>query len=505
MPAFFVICEIQVEARLENFIYRMWPLAFGIFYLHVAATTVERPMVRREVKDENVSEAHHDPRGQQVHVTRVHHLHPAEVEAWNFLEVAQQRAVQAGMPEDESDSSPEDDVAEMQHADVDLDEAQEHGADPDLETDEATPEAAQVASVTSLLSKPGREAEAGKIEKAATPLHSQKHMEKPASKQKHIAGGHEEFQEQQKKVKIEKHVASRSKKASHKDGASNSNQNSKAELKNSTKTSSEDSEKMGSNSINGSDVLGAGISPNSSFMGQNDTKIQSNTSAQSFPETGDAEIPNSTGAGGTNAMPEANSQLEKVQDALRNAEGRAAKAEADLKAEKAWVANTLGNHGAEGVADHQEAQGKKEEKMKHEAALVDLAQVLMTIENSRDAMHKPLVQDVQDENKKMEDDAEEDESPGPDIDEAIREEKAQIQKRRMRDREQEDLEDDTPEDEDEDDRGSSALEEFSTEPPVKHKSVRHKRKSHKHKKGGFHVYVEADGGLLEQSSQRVPH
>lgn len=33
---------------------RMWPLAFGIFYLHVAATTVERPMVRREVKDENV-------------------------------------------------------------------------------------------------------------------------------------------------------------------------------------------------------------------------------------------------------------------------------------------------------------------------------------------------------------------------------------------------------------------------------------------------------------------
>ena len=497
MPAFFVICEIQVEARLENFIYRMWPLAFGIFYLHVAATTVERPMVRREVKDENVSEAHHDPRGQHVHVTRVHHLHPAEVEAWNFLEVAQHRAVQAGTPEDESDSSTEDDVAEMQHADVDLDEAQEHGADPDLETDEAvTPEAAQVASVTSLLSKPGREAE-----KAATPQETQKHMEKHASKQKHIAGGHEEFQEQQKKVKIEKHVASRSKKASHKNGASNSNRNSKSELKNSTKTGSEDLEKMGSNSINGSDVLGAGISPNSSFMGQNDSKIQSNTSAQSFPETGDAEIPNSTGAtAATSAMSEANSQLEKVQDALRNAERRAAKAEADLKAEKAWVANTLGNHGAEGVADHQDAQGKKE------AALVDLAQVLMTIENSRDGMHKPLVQDVQDENKKMEDDAEEDESPGPDIDEAIREEKAQIQKRRMRDREQEDFEDDTPEDEDEDDRGSSALEEFSTdEPPVKHKSVRHKRKSHKHKKGGFHVYVEADGGLLEQSSQRVPH
>ena len=33
---------------------RMWPLAFGLFYFHVAATTVERPMVRREVKDENV-------------------------------------------------------------------------------------------------------------------------------------------------------------------------------------------------------------------------------------------------------------------------------------------------------------------------------------------------------------------------------------------------------------------------------------------------------------------
>ena len=125
--------------------------------------------------------------------------------------------------------------------------------------------------------------------------------------------------------------------------------------------------------------------------------------------------------------------------------------------------------------------------MKHEAALVDLAQVLMTIQNSRDGMHKPLVQDVQDENKKMEDDTEEDESPGPDIEEAIHEEKA-----RMRDRDQEDLEDDTPEEEDEDDRGNSALEEFSTdEPHVKHKSVRHKRKSHKHKKGGFHVYVEA--------------
>ena len=204
----------------------------------------------------------------------------------------------------------QDDVAEMQRADVDLDEAQEHGADPDLETDEAvTPEAAPVASVTSLLSKPGREAE-----KAVTPL-EKPHMEKHASKQKHIAGGHED-KERQKKVKIEKHVASRSKKASHKDGASNSNQNSKSELKNSTKTGPEDSEKMGSNSINGSDVLGAGISPNSSFMGQNDSKIQSNTSAQSFPETGDAEIPNSTGATGTNAMPEASSQLEKLQERL---------------------------------------------------------------------------------------------------------------------------------------------------------------------------------------------
>lgn len=460
----------------------MWALAFGLFYLHVAAATVERPMVRREVKDENVS-AHHDPRGQHVHTPRVHHLHPAEVEAWNFLEVAQHRSVQAGMPED----------VEMQHADVDLDEAEEHGADPDLETDEATPEAAQVASVTSLLSKPGREAEAEKIEKGAT-MKTQKHMEKHASKQKHIAGGHED-KERQKKVKIEKHVQS-SKKASHKDGASNQNS---TELKNSTKTSSEDSEKMGRMGSNSSsDVLGA-ASPNSSFMGQNDTKIQSNTSA----ETGDAETPNSTGA--TNAM-QADSQLKKVQDALQNAERRAAKAEADLKAEKAWVANTLGSHGAKGVADHQDAQGKKEEKMKHEAALVDLAQALMTIQNSRDGMHKPLVQDVQDENKQMEDDTEEDESPGPDIEEAIREEKAQIQKRRMRDRDQEDLEDDTPEEEDEDDRGNSALEEFSTdEPHVKHKSVRHKRKSHKHKKGGFHVYVEADGGLLEQSSQRVPH
>lgn len=207
----------------------------------------------------------------------------------------------------------QDDVAEMQRADVDLDEAQEHGADPDLETDEAvTPEAAPVASVTSLLSKPGREAE-----KAATPQKTQKHMEKHASKQKHIAGGSHEDKEQQKKVRIEKHVLPSSKKASHKDGANNSNGNSKSELKNSTKTGSEDLEKMGSNSINGSDVLGAGISPNSSFMGQNDTKIQSNTSAQSFPETGDAEIPNSTGAtAATNAMPEANSQLKKVQERL---------------------------------------------------------------------------------------------------------------------------------------------------------------------------------------------
>ena len=196
-------------------------------------------------------------------------------------------------------------------ADVDLDEAQEHGADPDLETDEAvTPEAAPVASVTSLLSKPGREAG-----QAATPQETQKHMEKHASKQKHIAGGHED-KERQKKVKIEKHALASSKKASHKDGASNNNQNSKSELKNSTKAGSEDSEKMGSNSINGSDVLGAGISPNSSFMGQNDSKIQSNTSAQRFPETGDAEIPNSTGATGTSAMSEANSQLEKVQERL---------------------------------------------------------------------------------------------------------------------------------------------------------------------------------------------
>ena len=199
----------------------------------------------------------------------------------------------------------QDDV-EMQHADVDLDEAEEHGADPDLETDEATPEAAQIASVTSLLSKPGREAEAEKIEKGATPMKTQKHMEKHASKQTQIAGGHED-KERQKKVKIEKHLQS-SKKASHKDGASK--EKSSAELKNSTKTSSEDSEKMGRTGSNSSsDVLGT-ASPNSSFMGQNDTKIQSNTSA----ETGDAETPNSTGA--TNAMQEADSQLKKVQERL---------------------------------------------------------------------------------------------------------------------------------------------------------------------------------------------
>ena len=55
-PPFEYLYSILTKSGLAHggLFLRMWPLAFGIFYLHVAATTVERPMVRREVKDENV-------------------------------------------------------------------------------------------------------------------------------------------------------------------------------------------------------------------------------------------------------------------------------------------------------------------------------------------------------------------------------------------------------------------------------------------------------------------
>lgn len=193
---------------------------------------------------------------------------------------------------------------------------------------------------------------------------------------------------------------------------------------------------------------------------------------------------------------EAEEELRKLQDALRTAERRAAKAEADLQAEKAWVSNALRNYSEEAAPHH-------EKKMSHEA-LADLAQVLMSFENRdiRDAAKKPQ------DGTKLEDGADE-EGVGNAIEESIREENA---RQRMRHKyvNKDKAEDgpDRTDGTDEDSDGSSVTEESSEEPETshlqKHKPWR-KHKSHKHKKGGFHVYVEADGGLLEQSSRKVPH
>lgn len=109
---------------------------------------------------------------------------------------------------------------------------------------------------------------------------------------------------------------------------------------------------------------------------------------------------------------------------------------------------------------------------------------------------------------KLEDGADE-EGVGNAIEESIREENA---RQRMRHKyvNKDKAEDgpDRTDGTDEDSDGSSVTEESSEEPETshlqKHKPWR-KHKSHKHKKGGFHVYVEADGGLLEQSSRKVPH
>lgn len=193
---------------------------------------------------------------------------------------------------------------------------------------------------------------------------------------------------------------------------------------------------------------------------------------------------------------EAEEELRKLQDALRTAERRAAKAEADLQAEKAWVSNALRNYSEEAAPHH-------EKKMSHEA-LADLAQVLMSFENRdiRDAAKKPQ------DGTKLEDGADE-EGVGNAIEESIREENA---RQRMRHKYvNKDKAEDGPDrtyGTDEDSDGSSVTEESSEERETsqlqKHKPW-HKHKSHKHKKGGFHVYVEADGGLLEQSSRKVPH
>jgi hypothetical protein len=137
----------------------------------------------------------------------------------------------------------------------------------------------------------------------------------------------------------------------------------------------------------------------------------------------------------------------------------------------------------------EEAAPHHEKKMSHEA-LADLAQVLMSFENRdiRDAAKKPQ------DGTKLEDGADE-EGVGNAIEESIREENA---RQRMRHKYvNKDKAEDGPDrtyGTDEDSDGSSVTEESSEEPETsqlqKHKPW-HKHKSHKHKKGGFHVYVEA--------------
>ena len=140
----------------------------------------------------------------------------------------------------------------------------------------------------------------------------------------------------------------------------------------------------------------------------------------------------------------------------------------------------------------EEAAPHHEKKMSHET-LADLAQVLVSFENRgvsdiRDAAKKPQ------DGTKFEDGADE-EGIGNAIEESISEESA---RQRMRHKyvNKDKAEDgpDRTDGTDEDQDGSSVTEESSEEPETsqlqKHKPW-HKHKSHKHKKGGFHVYVEA--------------
>lgn len=120
---------------------------------------------------------------------------------------------------------------------------------------------------------------------------------------------------------------------------------------------------------------------------------------------------------------------------------------------------------------------------------------MVKFENGRDAAKK-----LQGRATNLRDDTEEakdEENFDSALDETTEEkdEKAWNKHRKMRrtymkNQEHEESDDGATEDEESDDV-SSAIEESSRQGPETEKPVRHKHKSHKHKKGGFHVYVEA--------------
>lgn len=124
-----------------------------------------------------------------------------------------------------------------------------------------------------------------------------------------------------------------------------------------------------------------------------------------------------------------------------------------------------------------------------------MAQVLVNFENGRDAAKKLLggqATNLRDDMDKAKD-AENFDSALDETEE--KDEKAWNRHRKMRrtymkNEEHEESDDGATEDEESDDV-SSAIEESSRQGPETEKPVRQKHKSHKHKKGGFHVYVEA--------------
>lgn len=477
----------------------MWSFSLAFCAVSFASSAVvERPsVVRREVGAErnDPSQLRHSKAppaaaasqpqgaGQRVHITRIH---PAEVTAWNFLEIDQkQRFVGTPeSPEDEPDDSEtdQDEVSsEPGRADLDVEEAEERSASDEngeaAEAAEAGEDEASEEPGASLLSRPEKMQKSQKMKNVSEEIRMKQGLEHNTSRDNDGEDG-DRF-ENSSKIGFER--TEKLARASNESKLEDAESNASLKSQNGTKLST-GNESMATESVEA--PMGRNRHrQNESEESQGDDSTEKNATIQ-------ARSKNDTVA-------EAEDELRKLQDALRTAERRAAKAEADLQAEKAWVSNALRNYSEEAAPHHQE------KKMNHEA-LADLAQVLMSFESrdTRDAAKKPQ------DGTKLEDGVDE-EGVGTAIEESIREENA---RQRMRHKHvKKDKTEDGPEGTDETDEeqdGSAVTEESSEEPEKsqlqKHKPW-HKHKSHKHKKGGFHVYVEADGGLLEQSSRKVPH
>lgn len=489
----------------------MWSFSLAFCAVSFASSAVvERPsVVRREVGAERndpsqlrqskapaAAASQAQGAGQRVHITRIH---PAEVTAWNFLEIDQKQRF-VGTPE-----SPED---EPDDSETDQDEVSGESGRADLDVEEAEERSAS--------DENGEAAEAAEADEADEAAGEGEASEEPGAS---LLSRPEKMQKSQKSQKSQK-MKNVSEEIRMKQGLEhNTSRENDGEdgdrFENSSKTGFERTEKL-ARASNESKLEDA--ESNASLKSQNGTKLSTGNESMATEsveppmgrnrhrqnESEESQGDDSTEKNATiqarsknDTVAEAEDELRKLQDALRTAERRAAKAEADLQAEKAWVSNALRNYSEEAAPHHQE------KKMNHEA-LADLAQVLMSFESrdTRDAAKKPQ------DGTKLEDGVDE-EGVGTAIEESIREENA---RQRMRHKHvKKDKTEDGPEGTDETDEeqdGSAVTEESGEEPEKsqlqKHKPW-HKHKSHKHKKGGFHVYVEADGGLLEQSSRKVPH